>query len=153
MAITLDPATKIFTIPRSDLTLVSGTLYSVDTNAVKNEIEALMDNEDYIWMDTAIRHNTEVTVAGTTYARTLEFINGYSIVFTPNSPWTVRLEGSNNNFFDVENGILQQNQVQVIPTNAAGLIVVSIGSGLSTEQDDLLKRIDKHTDLDLKLTY
>lgn len=38
-----------------------------------------------------------------------------------------QLEGSNNNIWDVENGILNQNQVQVIPTNSAGLIVGSGG--------------------------
>ncbi len=121
MAITLDPATKIFTVPQADLVFVQGTFYKADTNAIKYEIEQLMDNEQYIWMERAINHNTVVTIAGVPYARTLELINGYSIVFTPDAQWSVRLDGSNNNFFDIEEGILNQNQVQVIPTNSAGL--------------------------------
>ena len=136
MALSLDPATKIISVPQADLSHVTGTLYSCDTNQLRKDITDLLASENYIWMDDAYNHNTEVTVAGVTYARTLEFINGYSIKFTPDSQWTVRLEGSNNNIFDVENGILVQNQVQVIPTNSAGLQVVSSGSGV-TEQDKL----------------
>ena len=136
MALTLDPATRLISVPQSDLTLVTGTLYSMDTDQFRKDVMDLLASEDYIWMADAYIHNTEVTVAGVTYARTLEFINGYSVQFTPNSAWSVRLEGSNNNIFDVENGILVQNQVQVIPTNSAGLI--SAGTALSTaEQQEL----------------
>ena len=60
-------------------------------------------------------------------------ITRLSITFE-DGQYSVRLAGSNNNFFDVENGILNQNQVQVIPGNAAGLIVHTSGSGV-TEQD------------------
>ena len=136
MALSLDPATKVISVPQGDLTLVIGTLYSMDTDEFRKNVMSLLASENYIWMPDAYTHNTEVTVAGVTYARTLEFINGYSVQFTPNSQWSVRLEGSNNNIFDVENGILVQNQVQVIPTNSAGLQIVSTGSGV-TEQDKL----------------
>ncbi len=122
MAISINWATKVFTIPQADLTLVSGTLYEMDTEAVRQEINAIMDNADGMAFEDPILHNTEVTVAGTTFARTIEMINGYSIEFSPNSAWSVRFTGSNNNLFDVENGILVQNQVQVISNNSAGLI-------------------------------
>jgi len=123
MPITLDPATRIFSVPQSDLTFISGSLYEMDTEiAFRQIINQLMDDEDYIWMPDPISHNTEVTVAGITYARFIEMINSYSITFTPDSQWSVRLAGSNNNIFDIENSILNQNQVQVIPNNAAGLI-------------------------------
>lgn len=122
MAITLDPATKIFSIPQADLTLVTGTLYDADTDVLRKAMFDLLASENYIWMDDSYQHATEVTVAGTTFARTLVTVNGYSYTFTPDSQWTARLVGSNNDFFDVENGILNQNQVQVIPTNSAGLI-------------------------------
>lgn len=122
MALSIDPATKVITIPQADLTLVTGTLYELDTNQFRKDVMALLDDEDYIWMPNAFTHNTEVTVAGTTFARTIEFINGYSVQFE-NGSYSVRLVGSNNNIFDVENGILVQNSVQVIPGNSAGLIV------------------------------
>lgn len=121
MAVSVDYSTKVITIPKSDLTLVSGTLYELDTNALRLELAALQDDEEGIWADTMYTHNTEVTVAGTTFARTIEVINGYSLEFESGS-YSVRLEGSNNNYFDVENGILVQNPVQVISNNSAGLV-------------------------------
>jgi hypothetical protein len=124
MALTLDPATKVITIPQADLTLVSGSLYELDTDQFRKDVMALLASENYIWMDDAFVHNTEVTVVGTTFARTLEFINGYSITFE-NLVYSVRLAGSNNNIFDVENGILNPSgNVTVIGQNSAGLVVV-----------------------------
>jgi hypothetical protein len=116
----------------------------MDTNQFRLDLMALMATEDLMVCVDANRHNTEVTVAGVTYARVIEMINGYSVEyarviemingysveFAPDSQWTVILEGSNNNIFDVENGILQQNQVQVISTNSAGLIVAPGGGGI-----------------------
>jgi hypothetical protein len=121
MALSLDPDTKVITIPQADLTLVTGTLYELDTNQFRLDVGVLLASETYIWMDYAFQHNTSVTVAGTTFARIIEFINGYSIEFEDGS-YSVRLAGSNNNIFDVENGILVQNSVQVIAQNSAGLV-------------------------------
>ena len=133
MALSLDPATKIVTIPQADLTLVGGTLYELDTNQFRLDVGILLASEAYILMDYAFQHNTEVTVAGTTFARIIEFINGFSIEFE-DGQYTVRLAGSNNNIFDVENGILQQNQVQVIAQNSAGLVVISTGDNVDTDK-------------------
>lgn len=124
MALTLDPATLLITIPQADLTFVSGTLYTLDTDQFRKDVMSLLASEDYIWMPDAYQHNTEVTVAGTTFARTIEFINSYVIKFEfTGSQYTVRLEGSNNNIFDVENGILSPTSlVTIVSTNSAGLI-------------------------------
>jgi hypothetical protein len=121
---------QIIHIPKADLTIVGGTLYELDTDAFRLILKSLEDDpaQGMIWPDTH-RHNTEVTVAGVTYARTIEIINGYSVEFE-DGQYTVRLVGSNNNIFDVQGGILVQNQVQVIPTNAAGLIAVSTGGSI-----------------------
>ena len=133
MALTLDPATKVITIPQADLTFVSGALYELDTDQFRKDVMTLLASEDYIWMDDAYSHNGEVTVAGTTFARTLEFINGYSITFE-NLVYSVRLVGSNNNIFDVENGILNPSgNVTVIAQNSAGLVVIA--GGVSDAQD------------------
>ncbi len=131
MAITIDYSTSPITInvPQSDLTLISGTLYELNTETLRQAIIALQDDEVGIAFEDAIRHNTEITVAGTIFARTIEVLNNtnsdnideYQIKFTPDSQWSVRFTGSNNNIFDVQNGILVQNQVQVIPGNSAGL--------------------------------
>ena len=127
MAISVNPSTFVITVPQSDLTHVTGTLYTLDTDWFRKQLKAWEYDGDGLsggitFLKTHI-HNTEVTVAGTTYARTIEILSPYSVTFE-NGSYSVRLEGSNNNIFDVENGILNQNTVQVIPTNAAGLIVV-----------------------------
>lgn len=128
MALSLTPA-KAIIIPQADLTFVSGTLYALDSDAFRKDVMTLLASEDYIWMEEAYVHNTAVAVAGTTYARTLEFINGYTIQFEDTgSQYSVRIEGSNNNIFDVENGILVPTSlVTVIPTNSAGLILNQTG--------------------------
>jgi len=148
MALSLDPASRLITVPQADLTFVSGTLYELDTNQFRKDVFDLLSGENYIWMPDAFTHNTEVTVAGTTFARTLEFINSYSVQFEDTgAEYSVRLVGSNNNIFDVDNGILiPTGKVTVIPTNSAGLQTVSSGSGLSGDQDTKLTRI--HTLLD-----
>lgn len=129
MALTLDPATRLISVPQADLTFVSGTLYSLDTDQFRKDVMDLLASESFIWMPDAYSHNTEVTVAGTTFARTLEFINSYSVQFeNTGSQYSVRLEGSNNNIFDVENGILVPTSlVTVISTNSAGLVLGQSG--------------------------
>jgi hypothetical protein len=116
-------------------------LYELDTDQLRLDLKALEDDVAGMAFPDTHRHNTQVTVAGITYARTIEIINGYKIEFE-DGQYSVRLAGSNNNFFDVENGILAQNQVQVIPGNAAGLIVNEVGtSGLTPAESAALLSI------------
>jgi hypothetical protein len=119
MAISIAWATKVITVPQADLTFISGTLYELDTEAFRLQLKALEAGEEGIVELDTHRHNTEVTVAGVTYARTIEIINGYTITFE-DGQYAVRLVGSNNNLFD--EGVINRNQVSVIPTNSAGLI-------------------------------
>jgi len=127
MAITIDESTQVITVEQSDLTFVTGTLYELNTNVYRLAVGALLASERYMWMEPAFNHNGEVTVAGTTFARIIEQTNGYILEFE-DLTYTVRLAGSNNNLFDVENGILAQNAVQVISTNSAGLVRVDTGA-------------------------
>ena len=122
MAITIDEATKVISVEQIDLTLISGTLYELDTNAFRLAVKKLLGEQRHIWMDVAVAHNGEVTVAGTTFARSVELINGYSITFE-NLSYSVRLAGSNNNLFDIDGAILNPSAlVTVVAQNAAGLI-------------------------------
>jgi len=125
MAISIDWNTRVISVPQSFLTPLGGSLYELDTNTFRLALKDIEDDEGIPFLDTH-RHNTEVTVAGTTFARVIEIINGYSVEFEDGA-YTVRLAGSNNNIFDVENGILVQNQVQIIAQNSAGLIVLAGG--------------------------
>lgn len=135
MTITIDPDTRVIRVQQSDLTFVSGTFYTQDTEAFRHAVGALMDDEMYIWLPQWVSRNAPVTVAGTTLAQSLTVINGFRIEYddTPGA-YSVQLEGSNNNFWSVGDGVLVQNLVQVIPTNSAGLIEVATGANVDTDK-------------------
>ncbi len=117
--ISINPATKVIYIPKSYLTFVSGILYELDTNTFRLDLKNLEDSSEMIAFERTHKHNTEVTILGTTFARVIEIINSYKIEFE-DGEYTVKLVGSNNNFFD--SSVLIRNLVQVVSTNSAGLI-------------------------------
>jgi len=136
MAITVDYTTSpryTIQVPQADLTLVSGSLYELDTDAFRLSLKSLEAAAQGIVFEDTHRHNTQVTVAGITYARVVEILNAsnssqtdiYQVLFTPDTTYSVRLAGSNNNIFDLQNVILANTVTQVIPTNSAGLISAS----------------------------
>lgn len=131
--ISVDPNTFVIAVPRADLALVSGTLYNHDTDAFRLEMKSFEDSEHGMAMPKTHDHNTEVTIVGTTYIRAIKILPPYSIEYE-NGFYSVVLQGSNNNIFDIEGGVLVQNNVQVIPGNSAGLQIVVQGSGV-TQQD------------------
>lgn len=141
MAISVNPATFVITIPQADLTFVSGTLYTLDTEAFREELRAWEDDEENIVFQKTHDHFTEYTVAGVTYARAIIMLAPYTIEFEDlgHPGYTVALTGSNNNIFEA--GIIVTNHNSVIGQNAAGLIVHSSGSGLSTEESEHLLSI------------
>lgn len=126
------------TIDQSDCTLISGTLYELDTNAIWAAIKAEEASETgIVFSDVQVR-NSAYTVASVTYAAAILML--YEVVFTPDSQWSVILRNTNNDMWDVQSGILQQNQVQVIPTNSAGLVEVGV-SGLTAGESAQLSQI------------
>ena len=121
MATTIDYNTQVISIPQADLTFIGGTLYALDTEAWRLEISALQATEEGMSFVDAIFHKTTTLIAGVLFARFMEIINGYTVVFE-DGQYAVRLDGSNNNIFD--EGIIVRNQVSIIPTNSAGLVKV-----------------------------
>ena len=149
MAVTINWASKVITVPTDFFTLVSGTpgtgdmqvdpaLYELDVNALRLALKDIEDSEGMPYLDTH-RHNSEVVLGGVVYARTMEIINGYTVEFatTQYDHYTVRCVGANHNLADVK--VL--NTVSLIVGNAAGLITVTSGSGLSVEQATMLLEI------------
>jgi hypothetical protein len=137
--------TYIINVPQSYLTLVQGTLYSMDTNQFRLDLKDLEDSPSGMSHPKTHLHNTEVgPIVGVTYARVIQIIPPYSVQFEDGA-YSVTLTGSNNNIFDIQGGILVQNQVQVIPNNSAGLVVTG-GSGSSvwseSEKDLILSDVD-----------
>jgi len=119
MPLSVDWSTLVVTVPQSYLTHVSGTLYKLDTNQFRLDLKALEASAIGMPFDDIHRHGAEYTIAGLTYARNIAIINGYTVTFE-DGQYAARLDGSNNDIFD--EGILNRNQVSVIPTNSAGLI-------------------------------
>jgi hypothetical protein len=124
-----DPNDIVISVPQSDLSLISGTLYEHDTEAFRLELIDWEDSEEGMHFPRTHTHSTKVTIAGVEYSRFIELQAPYSVEYE-NGSYSVRLSGSNNNLFDVENGILVQNNVQIIANNAAGLQTVTSGSGV-----------------------
>lgn len=149
MAISVNWATRVISIPRADLTLVSGSLYELDVDWLRLRLKDLEDGETGMMFPDTHRHNTEVTLSGVTYARTFEVINGYTITFEDvGTPYTVRCVGANHNVADVKN----VNQVSLIIGNSAGLIVREIGtSGLTPDESAALIQIASDV-ADIKLS-
>lgn len=130
MAISVDPATLVITIPQADLTLVSGSLYELDVNAFRLFLKDWEDDPANMGMLDTHRHNTEVTISGVTYARTFEIINNYTVSFDDvDPPYTVRCVGANHNIVDVMNF----NSVNLLIGNSAGLQTVVSGSGVTAQ--------------------
>ena len=134
MALSIDWLNKIIFVPKSDLTFIGGTLYQIDTNDFRLELKAIEASEDGMPHLDTHRHNTEITIAGDIYARAIEIINGYTVTFE-DGQYAVKLVGSNNNIHD--EGIINRNQVSLVPTNSAGLIRADI-TALATDIQELL---------------
>jgi len=134
MAITVDWGMRVITVPQADLTPVAGSLYELNVDTFRLTLKDLEDDEEGMAFPVTHRHNTEVVLGGVTYARVVEFINGYTVTFE-DGQYAVRLVGGNNNLADVMN----LNQVSLRSANSAGLIVA--GSGLDSGQDMRLKEL------------
>lgn len=139
MALSVAWSTKVINVLQADLTALGGGVYELDTDQFRKDLNALQANVDGIVFDTTHEHTAPKTLAGTTFARFIEIINGYTIDFEDTgSPYQVNLVGSNNNILDVKT----VNNVSLAVQNSAGLIQVSSGSGLSAEQDSTLTAIN-----------
>ena len=132
MAISVNAVTRVISIPRSDLIeVVAGVLYDLDTDQFRKDLRLWESSEEGRTRPTTHSHNTEYTVMGSTYARKVEIIHGYSVEFEAfEQIYSVAFKGSNNNLADVQNGIFIPNNVIPISTNSAGLQIVTVGSGV-----------------------
>lgn len=129
---TIHWGTRVITVPQSFLTPLGGANYQLDTNALRIALKDLEDDEAGIAFPPTHRHNTEVTLGGIQYARTVEIINSYTITFaSTGTPYKVFLTGSNNNILDVTN----LNDVSVASNNSGGLIGLrDIGAAAETSK-------------------
>ena len=121
MAITIDFASKIISVPRNDMTLLTDEddpieIRRLTINDFRVELRVLEASQAGIDDPDTHIHNPSVTVGGVVLARVVEIINGYSVTFE-DGQYAVNLAGANSNIADVVN----VNQVSVRSANSAGL--------------------------------
>lgn len=124
MALTIDGPTAIIDVPQADLTYdVATDAYVLDTDAFRLELRDWEDGPDGIVWTKTHDHNTESTLAGTTFARQVIIRAPWRVRFeNTGSAYTVRIEGSNNNLLDGD-VLIPTPLVSYVATNSAGLIV------------------------------
>lgn len=134
MSYTVDWIAKVISIPTSDLTLVSGTRYSLDMADFLAEIRRLeWEPTEGLWAPAILEHtNTRLDFAGANYAPFDDLLNDYTVQFTGVAT-RVDLLGSNNDLIDV----LIPTGVSIVPSNSAGLQIVASEAGGVSEQDKL----------------
>lgn len=126
MAYSVDWTSRVVTVPRADMTLVQSSpveIRELDADVFRLTLKGLEAGEGMPHLDIH-RHTAPTTLAGVTYARFVEVINGYTIEFEPGI-YTVNVIGGNTNLGDVR----VPNTVSLNTANSAGLVVGGGGAG------------------------
>ena len=134
MTISVNWDTKIITVEKTDMTLIETVpydTYELDVNVFRLALKVLEASSDGMTFLDTHRHVSEIILAGVTYFRVVEIINGYTVTFE-NDSYAVNLTNGNNNIADVIN----LNLVQLRTFNAAG-------SGLSSTQGGQFDEINE----------
>lgn len=135
MALTINYLTRVISVPQNYLTALGGSLYELDANALRNDLKNLEDSEDGVAFPPTLRHSTESTLSGVTYARQLEIINGYTLSFeNTGTPYTVTVVGANHNLGDVT---VFDGGMSMIIGNSAGLISVNTGGTVAPSAQEI----------------
>lgn len=120
MAISVNWGTLVINVPKLDMPVIQASPFEIrqlDVNGFRLELKALESSAEGVTSLRTHNHVTETTLAGISYARSVEIINGYTVEFE-DGQYGVSLIGANNNILDVKVG----NQVSVLGNNSAGLI-------------------------------
>ena len=132
MAYAVNWATKVVTIPLTDLTFVSGTNYTLDAADVWIELRRLEASpSDGLWAEQIAEFVNTQVLSGLSYSAILKMINGYTWD-TNTSNKTISLLGINNNLLDT---FIPGNGISVLANNSGGKITVDSGLSAITQQD------------------
>lgn len=151
MPVSVDPVTHVIFVPQSYLTFVSGSIYDLDTAALRADLRAWEASEAGRTQPITHIHYPAYTIAGVTNSGAYRLTQDYSLEIEDGNI-SVRLQGMNNNLFDIADGRLVKNNVLIIPNNSAGLQTVASGSGLDAGQDAKITSIDAAVQLLQNLT-
>ncbi len=128
MSVSIDWLSTTILVPQADLTPLGGSFYELDADWFRLQLKELEASEAGMVFDDTHRHVAPVTLAGVTFARIIEIINGYTVTFE-DGQYRVSVVGANTNILDV----LNLNQVSIATSNSAGL--VQAGGGAATAAD------------------
>lgn len=148
MAYFVDWIAKHVTIPVSDLTLVSGSNYTLNAADVHNELRRVEWAFDGgLWADPILKHYSTLVLSGIPKTRSVEMINDYTWGIDA-SNIVVSMLGIDHNLFDT---FIPLNGVSILGNNSVGKQDIESGSGLSAEQDARLTAIDISTSYQNKI--
>jgi hypothetical protein len=131
MSYSVNWTTRVVTIPLADMTLVSGSNYSLNTDDVWLELRRLEAlPAEGLWAEQTIEYVNTQILSGITYSAIVKMINGYTWD-TDTTNKTISLLGFNSNLLDT---FIPGSGVSVLANNSGGLI---INQGQSLGQVDL----------------
>lgn len=134
MAITIRWLDQTIQVPRADMPVVQASpeRRALDLDAFRLELKEIEGSEEGMPHLDTHEHTTTKVLAGVTYARFVEIINGYTVEFE-DGQYGVVASGANSNLFDV----VVDNQVNFLGNNSAGLIETAVSGLTPGEAADL----------------
>lgn len=135
MAISVDWGTRVITVNKADMTLVSTTpydVYELDVDAFRLALRDLEDNGPGMSYPTTHDHVAPINVGGVFLARVVSIINGYTITFE-NGTYAASIVGGNSNIADVVN----LNNVSIRTNNTAGLVETNLATAILDEPNTI----------------
>jgi hypothetical protein len=122
VAITIDyndPVQYVINIPRADMTLIQSNpteIRQLNIDDFRTTLMDLQDNVEHVWAPTTHLHTAPHTLSGVTYAREVQILDPYVMLFE-DGQYNVNIVGGNSNVSDVT----VKNQVGINTANSAGL--------------------------------
>ena len=117
MSYTVNWTTKVITVPLADLTLISGSNYSLDTGDFWIEMRRLEASPgDGLWAEQVIEYINSQVLSGITYSAIVKLINGYTWD-TDTTNKNIFLVGFNSNLLDT---FIPGSGISVLANNSAG---------------------------------
>ena len=138
--ISVNPLTHVILVPKADLKELQSSpteVRELDLNKFRMWLKDWEDSEEGIYQLKTHDHNTEVSLAGLVYARTIEVLDPYTVELE-DGQYTVNCTGANHNLSDKK----VANQVSLVVNNAAGLITsaeiqyASFGGGVTIDVNE-----------------
>lgn len=115
----VDWGTKIITVYQADMVLIAPNVYQFDIDTFRLELRALEAGEAGITYPPTHFHNTEITISGTTFVRSVGILSPYTVTISPAGAYQVSCKGANHNVQDVLNNLTGPT---FLPNNSAGLV-------------------------------